>query len=140
MMLIDKWSNADVVTVRDKKTTIYLLYCVVVVLLIIAIAYIYRPNNKKVSTHTSGHTPTTKQHPAGTSAGKGGSTPIAVNGNGKGDQHISGVSSAPSTASTTTTSQPALSNSGPGNVIGFFVLASVVGTLAWRRKLIRSVI
>lgn len=128
-------------TAREKRNTIYILYCAVVIVLVIVIALIYRPHASSPVATKHIHQ-TTQRHPAGSSTSRSGSTPIAVNGNGKGTQHISGVSTAsPSSASATSTAaQQPLSNSGPGNVIGLFALVSVLGSLAWRRKLIRSVI
>ncbi len=123
-------------TLRDKRTIVYGLYCVIVVLLIIAIALIYRPHNHPVASTVHQHS--TQRHPAGASAGNSGSTPLAVNGNGKGTNRITSVSNTPPSSSTA--SQAPLSNSGPGNIFGLFALVSVLGAWVWRRKLIRSVI
>ena len=136
MMLLDKRSNTAV-TAREKGTTIYIAYCVVVGLFIIVVALIYRPHSTPVATHTNA---TSQRHPAGSSTSRSGSTPLAVNGNGKGTQHLSGVSSTPTKPSQSAAASAPLSNSGPGNVIGLFALVSVLASVAWRRKLIHSVI
>lgn len=125
-------------TAREKGTTIYIAYCVVVGLFIIIVALIYRPHSTPVATHKN--VVTTQRHPAGSSTSHSGSTPLAVNGNGKGTQHLSGVSSTPTKPSQSAAASAPLSNSGPGNVIGLFALVSVLGSVAWRRKLIHSVI
>jgi hypothetical protein len=114
-------------TVRNKRITLYIAYCIVVIALILIITLIFRPSPTDVVTKTK--QTTTAQHPAGKSAGNGANTKIASNGGGK-----SSVSTR-----TTTTIPTKLNNTGPGNVFGLFAAVSLVGAWFYRRKLIRTV-
>lgn len=122
-------------TTRAKRITVYVLYCVVVLALIGALALIYRPHNARpvAVTHRSNSAATHK--PVGVIAGKGGSTHITTSPK----STTKSSSGANQTATPAETTAP-LSNTGPGNVIGLFAAVSVLGAWLWRRKLIRSVI
>jgi hypothetical protein len=117
------------VTSKEKRIILYVLYCAILVVVIVGIVLAFRPTHTNPSVATHG---TTKSHsPAGSTTGKGGNTGIATN---------KSSSSASSSSASSSATNPALNNTGPGNVIGVFVGASILGAWFWRRKLMRSVI
>jgi cytoskeletal protein RodZ len=122
------------VTLRNKRITLYLLYCVVVIALILIVTIIFRPRHTNTASTT--HPTTATQHPAGKSAGKGGNTRIASK---ESSKSTTSGSTAPSSSKATATATT-LNNTGPGNVFGLFALVSVLGGWFYRRKLIRSMI
>jgi hypothetical protein len=114
-------------TIRNKRTTVYIAYCLIIVALIAMVSLIYNPhhpNHKQPVIHRT--ITSTQQNPAGKSTTTAGTTHITVTGSAKG------------TAASTTSTK--LNNTGPGNVVGLFALVSVLGAWLYRRKLIRSVI
>ena len=116
---------------RDRRTLLFVAYCAIVALLIIGIALIFRPNHSQPT--TAKHSTTTKSHSVGSS--------VAGSGNSKLPSSSSSSTAAhPAAHSTATQTTTALSNSGPGNVIGLFAAASIVGALFWRHKLVRNVL
>jgi hypothetical protein len=114
-------------TLRNKRISLYLAYCVVVIALILIVTLIFWPSHTdKVTTKQT----TTAQHPAGKSAGNGANTKIAS---------ASPSKSSGSASSSTKAATTSLNNTGPGNVFGLFAAVSLVGAWFYRRKLIRTV-
>lgn len=109
---------------RNKRTLLYVIYCIIFVAVIVGLFLIFRPSHTNDSVTKPA---TTSKSPAGASASRGGNTKIASNG---------------STSSTTqaSTAKSSLNNTGPGNVVGIFVVASIAGAWFWRRKQLRNVL
>ncbi|HVA10634.1 MAG TPA: hypothetical protein VNG32_00510 [Candidatus Dormibacteraeota bacterium] len=104
---------------RDKRTTLYILYTVIVVAVIIGIILIFRS--------PTANAPTSNHKPAGSATRQADTNKMV----------ITGVTSTPGNNPVTNTT---LNNTGPGDVIGLFVAVSGLGAWLWRRKQLRDVI
>jgi len=116
------------VTLKEKKTILYLLYCLIAVVVIVGGVIIFRPShtNPSVTPHS---TAASHHSSTGVTAGKGGAQIATKN-----------SSSANASSTKSNAANPALNNTGPGNVIAVFIVASILGAWFWRRKQLRSVI
>lgn len=120
---------------RSKQMLLYILYIIIVGALIFAVYLGFRPQ--------ASQNKTPNEATKGTVAPIGGSTSLAIpNGSSSGSSSSTSSTSPKSSSNTasTSTSTVSLSNTGPGNVIGVFAVSSVVGTLVYRRKLLRTMV
>lgn len=121
------------VDLRDRRTLFYIGYCIVVIILIIAVAIIFRPSTNKSTSHASKST-TSQRHPAGSTVGKAGNSQLSPS---PSSSQASGTAH-PST--TQAANGQSLNNTGPGDLIAPFLLAALVGAWYWRRKVVRSML
>lgn len=121
------------------KGFLYLIYGIIVAGLIAAIVVSLHNNNSSKSKPTA-HKPVTSQSQK--PAPKTGSTPSESGSSGSnnaaGSQSSANASKqAGNTGNSAAGPAPQLSNTGPGDTIGLFVLTTLTGTLLYRRRLVR---
>ncbi len=106
-----------------KQALIYGLYCIIIAVFVVVIVLIFQPH--KTNTGTSTHPTTKTQQAAGSETARAGNAQITNKG-------------AAAAKDGSQTTPKTLNNTGPGNVIGLFAAASLIGAWFWRRRLLHG--
>jgi hypothetical protein len=110
--------------VQSKRIALYVLYAIIIVLVVWGLVEIFKPSSSNTVHKTSSSTST----PA---------TPAKNNSSSTKSSAPAGSSRGQTTISNTGTRNGALTNTGPGDVVGLFAVTSIISAVLWRRKLVR---